>query len=98
MIAISSDTPAPLDSVESFFDIVWEDAVALDAAEHNSSCSTRSPITTTYCNTTVIVILVCLYRSRTQQHDTRLRSPASELSVPPDLKAKSIRYSHQIMS
>ena len=48
MIAISSDTPAPLDSVESFFDIVWEDAVALDAAEHNSSCSTRSPITTTY--------------------------------------------------
>ena len=43
MIAISSDTPAPLDSVESFFDIVWEDAVALDAAEHNSSCSTRSP-------------------------------------------------------
>ena len=40
MIAISSDTPAPL---ESFFDIVWEDAVALDAAEHNSSCSTRSP-------------------------------------------------------
>ena len=46
MIAISSDTPAPLDSVESFFDIVWEDAVALDAAEHNSSCSTRSPITT----------------------------------------------------
>ena len=46
MIAISSDTPAPLDSVESFFDIVWEDAVALDAAEHNSSCrcSTRSPL------------------------------------------------------
>ena len=43
MIAISSDTPAPLDSVESFFDIVWEDAAALDAAEHNSSCSTRSP-------------------------------------------------------
>jgi len=43
MIAISSDTPAPLDSVESFFDIVWEDAVALDAAEHNSGCSTRSP-------------------------------------------------------
>ena len=43
MIAISSDTPAPLDSVESFFDIVWEDAVALDAAEHNSSCSTRAP-------------------------------------------------------
>lgn len=43
MIANTSDTPAPLDSVESFFDIVWEDAVALDAAEHNSSCSTRSP-------------------------------------------------------
>jgi hypothetical protein len=30
-------------------------------------------------------------------HDSH-RSPASELSVPPDLKAKSIRYSHQIMS
>lgn len=43
MIATSSDAPAPLDSVESFFDMVWDDAVALDDAEHNSGCSTRSP-------------------------------------------------------
>ena len=43
MIATSSDAPAPLDSVENFFDMVWDDAVALDDAEHNSGCSTRSP-------------------------------------------------------
>ena len=42
MIATGSDTPAPLDSVEDFFDMVWDDAVALDEAEHQSGCSTRS--------------------------------------------------------
>lgn len=43
MIGTSSDAPAPLDSVEDFFDMVWDDAVALDEAEHHSGCSTRSP-------------------------------------------------------
>ena len=82
MIAISSDTPAPLDSVESFFDIVWEDAVALDAAEHNSSCSTRSPITTTYYRNSDFSVSIAAH-----SHDTRLRChPLLSCPCPPTLK------------
>ena len=81
MIAISSDTPAPLDSVESFFDIVWEDAVALDAAEHNSSCSTRSPITTTYRNSDFSVSIAA--HSNTT-HDSG--HPLLSCPCPPTLK------------
>ena len=64
MIAISSDTPAPLDSVESFFDIVWEDAVALDAAEHNSRAAARDH------RSPLIVILVSIVAHSNTTHDS----------------------------